>query len=160
MKIIKPKDIEAPFRVGIVVSRFNEQVTQRLYEGALIRLNELKITTDLITVAWVPGALEIPVAAQTMIDTGAFNVIIAFGAVIMGDSDNDHYHLLCDHVLRGCQQVALENGVPVIYGVLTTKTELQALDRAGGGKGHLGRESVDTAFETLSVLRQIDETEF
>ena len=158
MKIIKPKDIEAPFRVGIVVSRFNEQVTQRLYEGALIRLNELKITSELITVAWVPGALEIPIAAQTMIDTGAFNVIIVFGAVIMGETD--HYQVICDTVSRGCQQVALENGVPVIFGVLTTKTELQALDRAGGGKGHLGRECVDTAFETLSVLRQIDETEF
>ena len=158
MKIIKPKDIEAPFRVGIVVSRFNEQVTQRLYEGALIRLNELKITSELITVAWVPGALEIPIAAQTMIDTGAFNVIIVFGAVIMGETD--HYQVICETVSRGCQQVALENGVPVIFGVLTTKTELQALDRAGGGKGHLGRECVDTAFETLSVLRQIDETEF
>lgn len=158
MKIIKPKDIEAPFRVGIVVSRFNEQVTQRLYEGALIRLNELKITSDLITVAWVPGALEIPIAAQTMIDTGAFNVIIVFGAVIMGETD--HYQVICETVSRGCQQVALENGVPVIFGVLTTKTELQALDRAGGGKGHVGRECVDTAFETLSVLRQIDETEF
>ena len=130
MKIIKPKDIEAPFRVGIVVSRFNEQVTQRLYEGALIRLNELKITSDLITVAWVPGALEIPIAAQTMIDTGAFNVIIVFGAVIMGETD--HYQVICETVSRGCQQVALENGVPVIFGVLTTKTELQALDRAGG----------------------------
>ena len=158
MKIIKPKDIEAPFRVGIVVSRFNEQVTQRLYEGALIRLNELKITSELITVAWVPGALEIPIAAQTMIDTGAFNVIIVFGAVIMGETD--HYQVICETVSRGCQQVALENGVPVIFGVLTTKTELQALDRAGGGKGPLGRECVDTAFETLSVLRQIDETEF
>ena len=158
MKIIKPKDIEAPFRVGIVVSRFNEQITQRLYEGALIRLNELKITSDLITVAWVPGALEIPIAAQTMIDTGAFNVIIVFGAVIMGETD--HYQVICETVSRGCQQVALENGVPVIFGVLTTKTELQALDRAGGGKGHVGRECVDTAFETLSVLRQIDETEF
>jgi 6,7-dimethyl-8-ribityllumazine synthase len=158
MNIIKPKDIEAPFRVGIVVSRFNEQVTQRLYEGALIRLNELKITTDLITVAWVPGAMELPIAAQTMIDTGAFNVIIVYGAVIMGETD--HYNIICDTVSRGCQQVSLENGVPVIYGVLTTKTELQALDHAGGGKGNLGRECVDIAFETLSVLRQIDETEF
>jgi 6,7-dimethyl-8-ribityllumazine synthase len=109
-------------------------------------------------VAWVPGALEIPIAAQTMIDTGAFNVIIVFGAVIMGETD--HYQVICETVSRGCQQVALENGVPVIFGILTTKTELQALDRAGGGKGHLGRECVDTAFETLSVLRQIDETEF
>lgn len=158
MKIIKPKDIEAPFRVGIVVSRYNEQVTQRLYEGALLRLNELKITSDLITVAWVPGAVEIPIAAQTMVDTGAFNVIIAFGCVIKGETD--HYTYVCESVTRGCQQVALENGVPVIFGVLTTNTELQALDRAGGAKGHVGRECVDTAFETLSVLRQIDELVF
>lgn len=158
MKIIKPKDIEAPFRVGLVVSRFNEQITQRLYEGALIRLNELKITSDLITVAWVPGAIEIPIAAQTMIDTGAFNVIIVFGAVIKGETD--HYQYVCETVNRGCQQVALENGVPVIFGVLTTATELQALDRVGGSKGHMGRECVDTAFETLSVLRQIDELVF
>lgn len=65
MIVIKPKDIEAAFRVGIVVSRYNEQITQRLYEGALIRLNELKITSDFITVVWVPGAVEIPIAAQT-----------------------------------------------------------------------------------------------
>ena len=158
MKIIKPKDIETPFRVGLVVSRFNEQITQRLYEGALIRLNELKITSDMITVAWVPGAVEIPITAQTLIDTGAFHVIIAFGAVIKGETD--HYEYVCQQVSNGCQQVALENGVPVIFGVLTTKNELQALDRVGGAKGHLGRECVDAAFETLSVLRQIDEQQF
>lgn len=158
MKIIKPKDIEAPFRVGLVVSRYNEQITQRLYEGALIRLNELKITSDMITVAWVPGAVEIPITAQTLIDTGAFHVIIAFGCVIKGETD--HYDYVCQQVSTGCQQVALENGVPVIFGVLTTKTELQALDRVGGAKGHLGRECVDAAFETLSVLRQIDEQQF
>jgi 6,7-dimethyl-8-ribityllumazine synthase len=158
MIVIKPKDIEAAFRVGIVVSRYNEQITQRLYEGALIRLNELKITSDFITVVWVPGAVEIPIAAQTLIDTGAFHVIIVFGAVIMGETD--HYTHVCEQVSRGCQQVALENGVPIIFGVLTTKNELQALDRVGGAKGHMGRECVDTAFETLSVLRQIDELQF
>lgn len=158
MNVIKPKNIEQPFRVGIVVSHFNHHITQRLYEGALHRLNELKITSDLITAVWVPGAVEIPLACQSLLDTGAFHVIIAFGCVIRGETG--HYEYVCDQVSGGCQQVALESGVPVIFGVLTTENELQALDRCGGAKGHAGRECVDAAFEQLSVLRQIEQLKF
>ena len=158
MNVIKPKDIEQPFRVGIVVSHFNQNVTQRLYEGALHRLNELKITSDAITAVWVPGAVEIPLACQALIDTNAFHVIIAYGCVIRGETG--HYDFVCEQVSTGCQQVALANVVPVIFGVLTTENEIQALDRCGGAKGHVGKECVDAAFEQLSVLRQIDELKF
>lgn len=158
MNVIKPKDMEEPFRIGIVVSKFNQQITQRLYEGALHRLNELKITSSLITAVWVPGAVEIPLACQTLIDTTMIHVVIAFGCVIRGETG--HYQYVCEQASNGCQQVALDSGVPVIFGVLTVENELQALDRCGGAKGHVGRECVDVAFEQLSVLRQINQIDF
>lgn len=158
MNVIKPNDIEQPFRIGIVVSRFNEMVTQRLYEGAVQRLNELKITSDLINVAHVPGAVEIPIACQRFIDTDEIHVIIALGAVIKGETD--HYEYVSQMVSKGCMDVSLESGIPVIFGVLTCPDETTALDRCGGAKGHVGRECVDTAFEILSVCRQIDELTF
>lgn len=158
MNLIKANDIESPFRIAIVVSKFNENITQRLYEGAVQRLNELKITSDLIHVAWVPGAVEIPIACQRFIDTDEIHVVIALGAVIKGETD--HYHYVSNMVSKGCMDVALESGVPVIFGVLTCPDELTALERTGGAKGHVGRECVDTAFETLSIVRQIDDTVF
>lgn len=154
MNLIKPNDIEDPFRVGIVVSRFNENITQRLYEGAIKRLNELKITSDLISVAHVPGAVEIPITCQRFIDTDEIHVVIALGAVIKRETD--HYDHVCSMVSKGCMDVSLEAGIPVIFGVLTCPDEATALERCGGSKGHLGIEAVNTAFETLSVIRQID----
>lgn len=158
MNVIKPNDIEQPFRVGIVVSRYNENITQRLYEGAVQRLNELKITSDLINVAWVPGVVEIPIAAQRFIDTDAIHVVITLGCVIKGGTNHDE--VVTSMVSRGCMDVSLESGVPVIFGVLTVPDETTALERAGGAQGHIGIQAVDTAFETLSVVRQIDELTF
>lgn len=158
MNLIKPNDIEEPFRIGIVVSQYNQNITQRLYEGAVRRLNELKITSDLISVAQVPGAVEIPIACQRFIDTDEIHVVIALGAVIKGETD--HYEFVSNMVSKGCMDVSLESGVPVIFGVLTCPDETTALERCGGAKGHVGVECVDTAFATLSVVRQIDEMVF
>lgn len=158
MNVIKANDIEQPFRIGIVVSRFNENVTQRLYEGAVQRLNELKITSDLISVAHVPGAVEIPIACQRFIDTDEIHVVIALGAVIK--QETDHYDYVCSMVSKGCMDVSLESGIPVVFGVLTCPDEVHALERAGGAKGHAGIEAVNSAFEILSVVRQIDELTF
>lgn len=158
MNVIKANDMEQPFRVGIVVSQYNENITQRLYEGAVQRLNELKITSDLIHVAQVPGAVEIPIACQRFIDTDEIHVVIALGAVIKGETD--HYEFVSRMVADGCMNVSLESGVPVIFGVLTCPDELSALERCGGNRGHVGRECVDTAYNTLSVIRQIDEISF
>jgi 6,7-dimethyl-8-ribityllumazine synthase len=153
MRIVTARDIETPFSVGIVVSRWNEQVTTRLCEGALQRLKELEITNNHVTVVWVPGAVEIPIIAQELADSGRYSAIIALGAVIRGETG--HYDYVCNQVSDGCQQVALLTSVPVIFGLLTTDNLEQAMDRAGGKHSHKGRESVDAAFEMVSVLQQL-----
>ena len=158
MNIIKPKDLEQPFRIGIVVSKENDIIAQRIFEGAVGRLNEYKITTDLITVAWVPTAMEIPIAVERMIDTGELHVVAALGAVI--NDGTCHFDFECKQVSDGCLSISMESGIPVIFGVLTTQDEQSALDRVGGAKGNIGREIVDNAFETLSIVRQIDELTF
>lgn len=153
MKIITAKDINTPFPVAIVVSRFNEQVTHRLCEGAIQRLKELEIPNELITLVWVPGAVEIPLIAKRLARTNKFAAIITLGAVVRGETG--HYDFVCKQVSDGCQQVALDYDLPIIFGVLTTENMEQALDRAGGKHSHKGREAVDAAFEMVSVLQQI-----
>ncbi len=153
MKIITAKDINTPFSVAIVVSRFNEHITHRLCEGALQRLKELEIPNDNITVVWVPGAIEIPIIVKQLAESKKFPVIITLGAVVRGETG--HYDFVCKQVSDGCQQIALENNIPVIFGILTTENMEQALDRAGGKHSHGGREAVDAAFEMVSVLQQL-----
>jgi 6,7-dimethyl-8-ribityllumazine synthase len=153
MKIIAAKDIETPFFVAIVVSRFNEQVTHRLCEGAVQRLKELEIPNDHITIIWVPGAVEIPIIVKQLAESKKFPVIITLGAIVRGETG--HYDFVCKQVSDGCQQIALEHSIPVIFGVLTTENMEQALDRAGGKHSHKGREAVDAAFEMISVLQQL-----
>ncbi|MGE3919874.1 MAG: 6,7-dimethyl-8-ribityllumazine synthase [Gammaproteobacteria bacterium] len=153
MKQIIAQDIKSQFNIAIVISRFNEEITQQLYEGAIERLRELNFSEDQITVIWVPGAVEIPVVTQRIAQQDAFEAIICLGAVIRGETD--HYDYVCRMVSDGCQRVALENDVPVIFGVLTTENEEQAQDRVGGAHGNKGRYCVDAAFEMVSVLRQV-----
>lgn len=153
MRIITAKDIENPFSVAIVTSRFNEQVTTKLYEGAIQRLKELEIPNNHITAVWVPGAVEIPIVAQQLAETSNYAAIITLGAVIRGETG--HYDFVCKQVSDGCQHVALRYNIPIIFGVITTENLEQALDRAGGKHSHKGRESVDAAFEMVSVLQQI-----
>jgi 6,7-dimethyl-8-ribityllumazine synthase len=153
VKVITSKELTAPFRIAIIVSRFNEEIVQRLLEGALERLRELNVPDDLITVVWVPGAIEIPIVAQRLARTENYEVVITLGCVIRGETS--HYDYVCEQVSSGCQTVSLQNNVPVIFGVLTTETEQQAMDRAGGKYGNKGRDAVDAAFETVAVLRQI-----
>ncbi len=153
MRIISARDIETPFSVGIVVSRWNEQVTSKLCEGAIQRLKELEITNNHVTVVWVPGAVEIPIIAKELAQSEQYSVIITLGAVIRGETG--HYDYVCDQVSNGCQQVSLQTGVPVIFGILTTDNLEQALERAGGKHSHKGREAVDSAFEMVSVLQQL-----
>lgn len=153
MQIIDTKPIKTNFNIAIVVSRFNEAVTQGLYKGALARLKELNFPEQYITVAWVPGAVEIPITAQELAKTDAYAAIICLGAVIRGETG--HYDYVCDQVSDGCQKIALKYDIPVIFGVLTTDNEEQALARAGGKHSDKGKEAVDTAFAMVSVLQQI-----
>lgn len=149
------KDIPGKFNVAIVVSRYHTSITQKLLDGAITRLQELDFDTDQITTIWVPGAVEIPLTAQRLARTEKYAAIICLGAVIFGETK--HFDYVCQIVSQGCQQVALANDIPVIFGVLTTDTITQAQERAGGTKGNMGRYAVDSAFELLSVLQQIGE---
>lgn len=153
MEIKNVQSIQGLFNVAIVVSRYNHHVTQKLLDGALERLAELNFSTHQITQVWVPGAVEIPITAQRLARTGKYEAIICLGVVIFGETK--HFDYVCDQVSQGCQQVALENDIPVIFGVLTTDNLEQALERAGGTKGNAGRQAIDAAFELNSVLRQI-----
>jgi len=153
MKIITAEKIIRPFSVAIVTSRFNSEITEALFNGAIKRLDEWQIPKEMITAAWVPGAIEIPIAAQKLAVKGDQEVIICLGAVIRGETS--HFDYVCQQVSYGCQKVALMYQIPVIFGVLTTDNEEQAKERVGGAHGHKGQDAVDAAIETVSVLRQI-----
>lgn len=153
VRTIRAEDIQSNFNVAIVVSRFNSDITNKLLEGAIERLHELEFADDQITVVWVPGAVEIPIVAQRLAKDNEYAAIITLGAVVYGETY--HFDYVCDQVSQGCQRVALDNDIPVIFGVLTTKSMEQAIERVGGKRGHHGRESADAAYEMVSVLRQI-----
>src|SRR4051812_43227628 len=118
MEVVNVQNIPGRFNVAIVVSRYHLNITQKLLDGALERLQELKFDSDQITEIWVPGAVEIPITAQRLARTGKFEAIICFGAVIYGETK--HFDYVCQQVSQGCMQVALNNDIPVIFGVLTT----------------------------------------
>ncbi len=140
-------------KIAIVKSRFNEDITTRLFDGAFARLQELGVEKNNITSVEVPGAIEIPITAQCLAKTKIYDAIIAIGAVIQGATD--HYQYVCQQVSDGCQHVALTYDIPVIFAVLTTRSHLDALDRSGGKKAHLGREAADIALEMIDKLQTI-----
>lgn len=143
-----------PFNIAIVVSRFNEIVTEALLKGAEQRLKELGFSDKEITIIHVPGAVEIPLVLQRLARTKKYAALIALGAVIRGDTS--HYEYVCDQVSRGCQQVMLNEDIPVIFEVLMTENDEQARDRSSAKHhGHKGVEAVDCAVEMVSVLAQI-----
>lgn len=153
MQVLNTQEVPGCFNIAVVVSRYNHDITQKLHDGAVERLQELGFSNDRITIAWVPGAVEIPLTAQRLARTGNFDAIVCLGAVIYGETR--HFDYVCEQVSQGCQTVALTNDIPVIFGVLTTNNLEQAQDRVGGKKGHVGRESIDTAYDLVSVLNQI-----
>ncbi len=153
MKTITISNISQTFAVAIVVSCFNKEITDKLLEGAVERLHELGVPSEEITVVWVPGAVEIPLVAQQLAKTQRYAVIITLGAVIRGDTS--HYDYVCQQVSQGCQQVMLTEEIPVIFGILTTEDEKQALARVGGAHGHKGRDAADAAYHMVSVLQRL-----
>ncbi|MHB1208261.1 MAG: 6,7-dimethyl-8-ribityllumazine synthase [Acidimicrobiales bacterium] len=140
-------------RIGIACGRFNGGVTTRLLEGALQAFEESGVDRSDITIAWVPGAFEIPLLAQAFA-TGprAVDAVITLGAVIRGDTG--HYEVVAGECARGVQDVQLRTGVPVVFGVLTTNTVDQALERSLPDATNKGRESAITAIEMVTLLRQ------
>lgn len=140
-------------RIGVVVSLFNRFITGRLQDGCVQHLLQQGISTENITVIEVPGAVELPLVAKTLLQQKKYDVVIALGSVIRGDTD--HYDYVCQQVSNGCQQVSLETGLPVVFGVLTTDNEEQALARVGGKHGHKGIDAAEVALMMLDIMNQI-----
>lgn len=153
MKEYKGHLIAHKARIGIVVARFNEFITKSLLDGALEGLERFGIPSNHITVVWVPGSFEIPLAAKQLAATGQVDAVICLGAVIRGATP--HFEYVANQVASGIAHVSLEANLPVIFGILTTETIEQALERAGTKAGNKGFEAVQTAIEMIDLLSQM-----
>jgi 6,7-dimethyl-8-ribityllumazine synthase len=140
-------------RVAIACGRFNDLITERLLAGARDGLLRHGVDEASITEAWVPGAFELPLAASRLASSGEFDAVICLGAVIRGATG--HYEHVAGQCAAGIARVALDTGVPMVFGVLTTDTIEQALERAGTKAGNKGYESAETALEMVDLLRQL-----
>lgn len=154
MRTIEGNVIAEGLRVGVVASRFNEFIVSKLLSGAVDGLVRHGASTEDLTVAWVPGAFEIPLAAQRMAQSANYDAILCLGAVIRGNTS--HYDYVCSEVSKGVAHVALESNIPVLFGVLTTDTIEQAIERAGTKAGNKGYDVALSAIEMVNLLRQID----
>lgn len=145
-------------RFGIVISRFNEFIGGKLLDGALDTLRRHEVIAENISVAWCPGAFEIPLVARQLALTGRFDALICLGAVIRGSTP--HFDYVAGEAVKGIAQTSLESGVPIAFGVLTTETIEQAIERAGTKAGNKGSEAAMTAIEMANLLRHIATSEF
>ena len=148
-----PTDIEldaSGMRVAVVAGRFNRDLTTLLVQGACDALRGFGLRSD-PAVHWVPGAFEIPIAAQRLARSGEVDAVICVGAVVRGDTP--HFEYVSGACAHGCARVALDTGIPIAFGVLTTNDVQQALDRCGGPQGNKGAEAAATAVEMVTLLR-------
>lgn len=153
MRKIEGKLTAGNHKFGIIVGRFNEFIGGKLLDGALDALKRHEANEEEIEVAWAPGSFEIPLVAQKMANTGRFDAIICLGAVIRGATP--HFDYVSAEVSKGAASVGLETGVPVIFGVLTTDSIEQAIERAGTKAGNKGFESAMAAIEMVNLLEEI-----
>ncbi len=142
-------------RFGVVVGRFNEFVGGKLLDGALDALVRHEVAPADVTVAWCPGSFEIPLVAKRLAGSGAYDAVICLGAVIRGATP--HFDYVAAEVSKGIANVGLEAGVPVVFGVLTTDTIEQAIERAGTKAGNKGFEAAMTALEMANLLAALDD---
>ena len=140
-------------KVGIVVARFNEFITNKLLGGAIDGLTRHGVADENITTAWVPGAFEIPLIAEKMAKSGKYDAIICLGAVIRGATS--HYDYVCNEVSKGVAQVGLQAEIPVLFGVVTTENIEQAIERAGTKAGNKGYDCALSAIEMANLIQQI-----
>ncbi len=140
-------------KVGIVVSRFNEFITGKLLSGAEDGLVRHGVKEEDITVAWVPGAFEIPLIARKMAQSGKYDAVIALGAVIRGATS--HYDYVCNEVSKGVAQASMNTGVPVLFGIVTTENIEQAIERAGTKAGNKGYDCALSAVEMVNLIKQL-----
>ncbi len=150
-----PSTISASTRVGIIAARFNAPIVDELLHGCRTRLLQLGLSDDQISTVRVPGAFELPVAALAMAKSGKVAAVICLGAVVRGDTP--HFDYVAGEAARGIQHVALQTGVPIIFGVLTTNTQEQAEARidTDGLHGHAGERAAEAAIEMATVLNAI-----
>jgi 6,7-dimethyl-8-ribityllumazine synthase len=147
-------DIGKSARIAIVAARFNLPIVDELLAGCLRRLGELGLGADRVDVMRVPGAFELPVTAAAFARSGRYAAVICLGAVVRGETP--HFDYVAGEAARGIQDVAVQTGVPVIFGVLTTNTQQQALERIGGKHGHAGERAAEAAIEMIGVLGMIN----
>ena len=154
MKTLEGNLVAQNLKVGIVCARFNEFIVSKLLSGCEDGLLRHGVNADDISVAWVPGAFEIPLIAAKMAKSGKYDAVIALGAVIRGSTS--HYDYVCNEVSKGIASVALESGVPVMFGVLTTDTIEQAIERAGTKAGNKRAACAQGAIEMVNLIRSLD----
>lgn len=153
MKVYEGKLVSKGVKVGIVVARFNEFITSKLLGGAIDGLKRENVKEDDIDVAWVPGAFETPLIAKKMAESKKYDAVICLGAVIRGATS--HYDYVCAEVSKGVAQVSMNADIPVMFGILTTDTIEQAVERAGTKAGNKGFECAQGAIEMVNLIREM-----
>ena len=151
MKILEGNVVGTGARIGMVAARFNEFIVSKLVSGAEDALLRHSVNPDDISVAWVPGAFEIPVVAKKMAMSGKYDAVICLGAVIRGATS--HYDYVCNEVSKGIASVSLESGIPVMFGVVTTENIEQAIERAGTKAGNKGYDVACSAIEMINLIK-------
>ncbi|GAA0441409.1 6,7-dimethyl-8-ribityllumazine synthase [Lentibacillus halophilus] len=141
-------------KIGIVVARFNDFITEKLLDGAVTTFKQHGVKEADVDIAWVPGAFEIPVIAQKMALNADYDAVVALGAVIRGSTP--HFDYVCSEAAKGVSAASLASGKPVIFGVLTTETIEQAIERAGTKAGNKGAEAAAAAIETANVAGELN----
>ena len=153
MKTIEGKLTAKNMKIAIVVARFNEFITSKLLSGCVDCLIRHEAADEDLTVAWVPGAFEIPMAAKKLAESGKYDAVICLGAVIRGATP--HFDYVCAEASKGIAQVSMQTGVPVAFGVLTTENIQQAVERAGTKAGNKGVDCAMTAMEMVNLFKEM-----
>ena len=153
INIIEGKLVADGMKIGIVASRFNEFIVSKLIDGAVDGLVRHSVKEEDITLAWTPGAFELPMAAKKMAETGKYDAVICLGAVIRGATS--HYDLVCNEAAKGIAQTSLATGIPIMFGVVTTENIEQAIERAGTKAGNKGYDCALSAIETVNLYRNL-----
>ena len=153
VKVFEGNLVAEKMKVGIIVARFNEFITSKLLGGAIDALKRHGAEESHIHVAWVPGAFEIPLVAKKMAESGKYDAVICLGTVIRGSTS--HYDYVCAEVSKGVAHVGLASGVPTMFGVLTTDTIEQAIERSGTKAGNKGFDAAMAAMEMANLIKAI-----
>ena len=153
IKTLEGKLIARGKKFGLIVSRFNNFITQRLMEGAIDTLSRHGVKEEEMEAVWVPGSFEIPYAASRMAGSGKYDAVICLGAVIRGDTP--HFDYIASEVAKGIARISLDTGVPTIFGVITADTLEQALERAGTKAGNKGSDAAITAVEMVNLFDEM-----